>query len=90
MENKIELTAEQLAGLDLIIAKKEKGMKFDPENKEDISTLIESGPSAFLIQGFNKKGGDFNEDLIQHSITIAHNASLDDLLALRQQAILKQ
>ena len=91
MPSKIELTAAQLAGLDLVIAKKQEDpnwlageavMPFDNIAKATTALL-----AAVALVGANRNIASHDT---KGALTAIKNASLAELLEIRKNAILKK
>lgn len=89
MANQVEFTANQLASLDLLIAEK----KVNPDFLDDIKNILEGATAA--LAGFAQAGGlgfateNLGGNSAGNPLDVVKNASLEDLIALRNNAILK-
>ena len=98
MANKIELTAEQLSHLDMVIAEKKSSDKFFIEVAEVCTVLlvahIPNVPEAVIaavaaVEDVNGAASIHTLDNAQ-LLEIGKNISLDQLLEIRNNSILKQ
>lgn len=90
MENKIELSATELASLDLLIAQK----KESPDFITDVANAVVATAGAVVATAaaVAAVGGAYNlaDDSVESALTVAKNATLDELLSLRNNSIIKQ
>ena len=90
MANKVELSASQLASLDLLIANKQENADF----LGDIAKVVVQAAQVVVATAaaVAAVGGaqDLADNSVESALTVAKNASLDDLVTLRNNAILKQ
>ena len=90
MPNQIELTASQLASLDLLIANKQENEFFIDKIAQVVvqaAQVVVATAAAVAAVGGTQAVEEGN---VESALMVANNASLDDLVALRNKAILKQ
>jgi len=90
MPNNVELTATELATLDLLIAQKQE----NPDFITDVANAVKDIGQAVLVTAAAVAaiGGAHNiaDNDVKGALNIAKNASLDELIELRKNALKKQ
>lgn len=89
MANKVELTASQLASLDLLIAKKQENVDFLTDIANDVAHVAEAVVATAAAVAAVTGAHNLADNSVKSALTVAKNAKLDDLIALRNNAIVK-
>ena len=92
MASKIELTASQAASLDLLIAQKKADPGLTSDWADAVNNLGNSVVAAVGVAAVTLAAVAAHTILdhsIRQSLSAARNCSLDDLLAIRKNAIVK-
>lgn len=90
MPNKIELTAAQLAGLDLIIAKKQEDPDWLAETVMPFDNIAKATTALLAAVALVGASQNIAAHDTKGALTAIKNASLAELLEIRKNAIVKK